>query len=193
MFKRRKSRDLEALRKRAVNLCLTDLPEETEASIASGPGMVLGAEAAKAMPSGAQVLALSSCRVGFMIRLAELELVPNANDRDFPGWGAVAEVTLRMFDRYPDAEPAVSTIAAAEFFASEPAMTRILFESVPGLGPEARSELFEATLALIAADNPPDGQDRLQVYGFALGVVRETVLVAHERSDAEREGRPPVV
>jgi hypothetical protein len=184
---------------RATILCTIDLSEQAEQSIGSGPPMVLGVETWESLSDGAKSAALSLAYMGFAVRLAELEMVAEATDRDSPGWLPIAEALSTMVERYSADDSAVGTIAAADFLSKDASTTSILFESVPGLSPDVRRRIVDAWLALCdetglssAQAGLPD-RGRLLVYGFALGAVREFALVAQEHGDAEREGRRPVV
>ncbi len=184
---------------RATILCTIDLSEQAEQSIGSGPPMVLGLETWESLSDGAKSAALSLAYMGFAVRLAELEMVAEATDRDSPGWLPIAEALSTMVERYSADDSAVGTIAAADFLSKGASTTSILFESVPGLSPDVRHRIVDAWLALCdetglssAQAGLPD-RGRLLVYGFALGAVREFALVAQEHGDAEREGRRPLV
>jgi hypothetical protein len=189
---KRRSRDpIDELFKRAVDLCVMDLPDETEHSIASGPGMVLGVQTFEELSSGIRTLALTECRMGFMVRAAETQVVPEANDPEDQGWLTILEVYLKSCERFGvDPKPAGAMIAAAEWFSRDLETTGALFQSVPGLAPEARRGVMARSLAPDNSLRVPE-QDRLFVYGFALGSLLEVALVSQERGDAEREGREP--
>ena len=191
---KRRSRDpLDEILERAVNLCVTELPNETEHSIASGPGMVLGVQTFEELSSGIRTLALTECRMGFMVRAAEKLVLPEANDPEDQGWLTILEVYLKSCERFgPDPKPAVAMIAAAEWFSRDLETTEALFQAVPGLAPEARRGVMAGSLALDNSGRVPE-QDRLFVYGFSLGALLEVALVSQERGDAEREGREPTL
>ena len=142
------------------------------------------------MGSGERTLALSECRMGFMVRAAETQVVPEANDRNDQGWVPILEVLSKSWERLdPDPKPTIGMIAVAEWFSRDPQTTEALFQSVPGLSPEARRDVMARWRALDSSQLPH--RDRLFVYGFALGALLEVALVSQERGDAEREGRAP--
>ena len=163
--------------------------EETEKSIAIGPENVLGEEAFDRMDLDERRLAQSKCRMGFMVRAAEKQVVPEANDPDNQRWEAILTVMVKSAEIHGGREPAIAMVAAARSLSGDRETTEALFQVVPGLSPEARRDVMERCRALESSQLPE--QDRLFVYGFALGAVREVALVAQERGDAEREGRAP--
>jgi hypothetical protein len=187
---RRRSRDpVEEIIEHAVKLCQRDFPDETEKSIALGPANVLGDETFERMGSGERTVAQSKCRMGFMVRAAETQVVPEANDRDDQGWVVILEVLAKSAEQFRGREPVIAMIAAAEWFSRDLETTEALFQAVPGLSAEARRQVMERWRALDSSKLPE--QDRLFIYGFASCAVREVALVSQERGDAEREGRTP--
>ena len=174
------------------------LPEQAETLIAAGPAVVLGQDTWDAWSQGDQDCAVILSRAGFFIRLAELDLLPAARDHDHPNWAGVGEVALEMTNRFRDApDGAVPVMAAAASIVQAPVATDALLESIPGAPPDARIAAVDAELeylrekGLRPTSTDPAQQRKLMVYGFAAAVVREFVIVAQERGDAEREGRSP--
>jgi hypothetical protein len=174
------------------------LPEQAETLIAAGPAAVLGQDTWEALVAGDQDCAVILSRAGFFIRLAELDLIPAARDHDHPNWAGVGEVALEMTNRFRDApDGAMPVMAAAASIAQAPVATDALLESIPGAPPDARIAAIEAELEYLCEKGvQPSGTDlaqqrNLMVYGFAAAVVREFILVAQERGDAERERRSP--
>lgn len=193
---------IQKLLSRASLLCPMDLPDETERSILVGPGMVLGRETLEGLDEGAQMIALSLCRMGFFIRVAEAEIVPEARDQGDLGWIPILNAMQTVYDIEDGATPTEADVEAsinrtARFFASEPAATKVLFESVPGLSREVRTRMVDRWLERMASGGcSPSAtglheQDRLVIYGFALAAVVEAANVSQERGDARREGRAP--
>jgi len=175
---------------------------EVEHCILGGPSIVLGEETWDSLTPEERDAALSICRIGWAVRVAELEMVPDASDRVRPGWLVIGKVVSDMIDQYSDVAsddslPVTAVIASAHLFASQPSTIKGLYESAPGLSPEIRWSVVHRWLArLNEREISPsriraDQQASLFAYGYALGVVREFCLVAQERGDAEREGREP--
>jgi hypothetical protein len=181
-----------------TNPMLTSLPEQAETLIAAGPAAVLGQDTWEAWSQGDQDCAVIISRAGFFIRLAELDLLPAARDHDHPTWEGVGNVAIEMFNRFHDTpDGAMPVIAAAASIAQTPTAAKALLESIPGPPPDARVAAVDVELEYLREKGfKPSGTDlaqhrSLMVYGFAAAVVREFILVAQERGDAEREGRSP--
>ena len=172
------------------------LPEQAETLIAAGPAAVLGQDNWESWSEGDQDCAVILSRAGFFIRLAELDLLPAARDHDHPSWAGVGEVTLEMTNRFRDApDGATPVVAAAASIVQTRVAADALLESIPGPPRDARIAAVDAELEYLREKGvQPRGtglaqQRDLIVYGFAAGVVREFILVAQERGDADREGR----
>jgi hypothetical protein len=174
------------------------LNEQAETLIAAGPAAVLGQDTWESWSQGDQDCAVILSRAGFFIRLAELDLLPAARDYDHPNWAGVADVALEMTKRFHDApDGAMPVMAAAASIVQAPVAIDALLESIPGPPPDARIAALDAEPEYLREGGfQPRGTDlaqqrNLMVYGFAAAVLREVIIVAQERGDAEREGRPP--
>jgi hypothetical protein len=183
---------------RAVNLCLIDTNEQTEASIAAGPTSILGTDFFDARPAGEQSMALSLSRMGWALRLSEVENVEAASDRDNPEWLVVGTTLQKAVEQFGDAaDLGPATVAAAEFLSRDEETTGVLLRSVPGLAAAHREQMIDGWLdqcqssGFGASQISLGDQRRLLVYGYAMAAVREYALVAQERGDAEREDRAP--
>lgn len=174
------------------------MPEQAETLIAAGPAAVLGQDTWDSWSQGDQDCAVILSRAGFVIRLAELDLLPAARDHDHPSWAGVSEVVLEMTNRFHDApDGAMPVMAAAASIVQTRVAADALLESIPGPAPDARLAAIQAELEYLREKGvQTTGTDlaqqrNLMVYGFAAAVVREFILVAQERGDAERERRSP--
>ena len=103
-----------------------------------------------------------------------------------------------MTNRFHDApDGAMPVMAAAASIVQTPGAIDALLDSIPGPPPDARIAAVDAELEYLREKGvQPSGTDLAQqrnliVYGFAAAVVREFILVAQERGDAEREGLSP--
>jgi hypothetical protein len=177
-----------------------NLPEQAETVIAAGPAAVLGDATWENWSLSDQDCAVMLSRAGFFLRLAELDLCPASRDRDHPSWVAVGEVVLEMNNRFRDsADGALPVIGAAAAIANTKEAADALLNTIPGPASNARIAALDGELAFLRTRGvQPGGMDvtrqmDLVVYGFAAAVMREFVLVAQERGDAAREGRPPQI
>jgi hypothetical protein len=191
---------VERIIERAHELNRSVLPEQADVLIATGPPAVLGQDVWEGWSDGDRFAGVTLSRAGFFIRVAELEVLPAAGDHDNFGWAGVGKVVVEMTEQHHDAQDgAIPVAAAAAFFVDSAAATDLLLRSIPGPPYDARMAVIDAELEFWRAKGvQPRGTDEAQqrslvLYGFAASVVREFVLVAQERGDADREGRSPQV
>lgn len=183
-----------------TNPIYVSLPEQAESLIGAGPAAVLGQDIWDGWSQGDQDCAVVLSRSGFFIRLAELDLLPAARDHDHPSWAGVGEVALEMTTRFREAlDGAIPVVAAAVSLVESPSVIDALLRSIPGPPADVRIGTIDRELAYLREkgvkpdDTGPGEQRNLLLYGFAASVVREFVLVAQERGDADREGRSPQI
>lgn len=186
---------VEVITDRASILAVREYPEQAEIAINSGPQVAYGLEKVEEATGNVPAMWLSLSRLGFCFRYAEIELVPGAVDQDCPGWIPILEAWRYTCETNNVVD---ALVAAANYFASDSEATGILLDSVPGLSAATRQQLIGSWLALcddrgLSASVLGPSREWLLLYGYAVGVVREAALVAQERADADREGRPPVV
>jgi len=117
-------------------------------------------------------------RLGLATRMAELEALAEAQDRDDRGWLVVAEVAKTLFERYDNDFNQV-TVAAGALFANDSVTINGLYDSVPGMTAAARLAVVEHWLDTLTAGllGSRVEERRLFAYGFAVAVLRELVLV----------------
>jgi hypothetical protein len=187
-----------AILDRAVIVHTNSMSDQAEQSIAAGPLMVLGEEAWSSWNEPSRDAAIVLCRMGFVVRLTELEMVPEARNPDHPGWAGIGEVILRETEQATaDADAAFPSISAAWFMATDPRATEAVLYLVPGASSVVRTDVISRWLdrcdegGMVPSDTTREDRRKLTVYGYALAVVREFTFTAQERGDAEREGRPP--
>lgn len=178
-----------------------ELVEQAETSLAAGPHALLGEEVWEGWSLPDRERAVMDTRMGFAMRLAEVELFAEASNYNDPDWLVVIDVVLRhTADPSNQDNAAYPSMSAAAFFAQEPDTIDALFQTVPGPSAELRyavidrwfTQLHERNFPLPAGTVEADAH-RLMVYGYALAVVRQVMLTAQELGDAGRQGRSPNV
>jgi hypothetical protein len=175
----------------AAAVPLQNSNRQTEASILAGPIEVFGMDAFQRLSQGEQAFAASYCWLGYGLRMAELQLLDDANDPGASGWAAIGVVADAEAASYPVAEDMGPTIVgAARRFCTEEG-GRVLSECVPGLPAEMRKRITENWLRMEeGTDNAQlsaSDRETLIAYGFAVAAVREYLLMRQQRDAATSE------
>jgi hypothetical protein len=164
---------------------------DTERQIIGGPPTIVGWETWDSWGED-RSHAVHSCRWGFALRLAELQMLPGASERDGEGWVAIRDFIREVMRRagagdVPEGQPddelgfEGAMVASAAAFTKSQETTEALLALTPGTSSTVRQAAFERYISfskeegLITTGLGDHDHRRLMVYGYALSVIRELI------------------
>jgi hypothetical protein len=172
---------------------LAVMGDEAEREVAGGPTFVLGVERWEALSEGGRDFALISSRLGLLIRLAELQLLPGASDHDSNVVVSILEAVQDWMQRFKVEDDGLgeseqrsriesAVIATAQSFTSTAEATEAILAVTPGTSASVRRNAFGRWLALaeergvLSAGLGREEHEQLMVFGYVLAVVRELMI-----------------
>lgn len=174
------------------------MSDEAEREIAGGPLFIVGQQTWEGWKEHERDTAIISCRMGLMVRIAELQLLPGASGHDSDTVIPILELVQDMMRRAnvdqaglaegeQRARIETATIAAANSFEATPEITEVILSLTPGTTMAVRRSAFGRWITLaeakgmVPAGLSSEEHRRIAVYGYALGVIRELLMDVQAR------------
>ncbi len=160
---------------------------------------MLGVERWETLSEDGRDFAILSSRLGLLIRLAELQLLPGASDHDSTVASSILEAVQDWMRRFKVEEDSLSeveqrtriesaVIATAQSVTSTAEATEAILSVTPGTSASVRRKAFGRWLSLaeergvLSAGLSREEHEQLMVFGYVLAVARE-VMMAVQSSD----------